>query len=189
MVQDWSIKCCGMCCPVCGKEHLKKYVTMTIYAWCPIADDMKIDVLDVSLNKTNFPFYKYRRLADMQVNIYTDRRNAMLCAKHKACDQGREPSGQKLNKRRGGSKPKLLWLSPTRFSFEFQNNRIWTMQYTSNSVLCFLRLRFLEISRRIGRWTNYSLGNKRKGIKLWKLIVVLQLGCFQNCQRVHRRQL
>ena len=62
VVHNWSIKGCGVCCPVCGKVHmkdpllligkgslidgfsLKKYVTMTI-CMMSNADNMKINVL------------------------------------------------------------------------------------------------------------------------------------------------
>ena len=77
---EWSIKVCGMCCPVCGKVHmkdpvllsgksslcgdsrlpLKKYVRMTICLtsnsrWCE-----NQCALEASLNKTNIPFLKHK---------------------------------------------------------------------------------------------------------------------------------
>ena len=73
-VHNWSIKGCGVCCPVCGKVHiqdpllligkssqcsesrfpLKKYVTMTIHLTTNSQWYGNQCALEVSLNKTNF---------------------------------------------------------------------------------------------------------------------------------------
>ena len=76
VVHNWSIKGCGMCCPVCGKVYvkdpllhigksspcgdsgfpLKKYITMTI---CLTSNSQSYEnqcAPEASLNKTNFPF-------------------------------------------------------------------------------------------------------------------------------------
>ena len=79
VVHNWSIKGCGMCCPVCGKVHikdpllligksslcgnsgfhLKKYVTMTI---CLISNSWWYEnqcAPEAWLNKANFPLLSW----------------------------------------------------------------------------------------------------------------------------------
>ena len=48
VVHNWFTKGCGICCPVCGKVHIKAPLLLMShwpYLWRPIADDMKINVL------------------------------------------------------------------------------------------------------------------------------------------------
>ena len=75
VVHNWSIKSCGMCCPISGKVHiedplllikksslcgnsgfrLKKYVTMTIYLTSNSQWNGNQCALKALLNKINFP--------------------------------------------------------------------------------------------------------------------------------------